>query len=188
MKNIQLKSTKLLIISLGTSGIFTKPRKVQISHVSNGPPTEKEFQELLTNFKSKLPYGLPDIQRKNAFMSRFLNGNLSEAQIEEMLWKTLEQKLRSSKLSQVNVPYEKERLRAEIESFERKISKQMNQIQQKTVVMSTDALLKTLRLKQQRLKKLMARIEELEEQQDAKMKMEFEMEYKELSHQENIQM
>ena len=52
--------------------------------------------------------------------------------------------------------------------------------------MSTDALLRTLRLKQQRLKKLMTRIEELEEQQDAKMKMEFEMEYKELSNQENI--
>lgn len=51
MKNIQVKSTKMLIIQLGNSGIFTKPRRVQISHVSNGPPTEKEFQELVANFK-----------------------------------------------------------------------------------------------------------------------------------------
>lgn len=50
VKNQSIQSTKMLVIQLGSTGIFQKPRRVQISHVSNGPPSEKEFHEMFANF------------------------------------------------------------------------------------------------------------------------------------------
>lgn len=43
--------------------------------------------------------------------------------MEEMSWRNLEDKLNRKKLNLINVPYEKERLKVQIESFESLISK-----------------------------------------------------------------
>lgn len=118
-------------------------------------------------------------------MTNFLSGNLSNAQLEEMRWKALEQKLETSQLNQINVPYEKEKLRGEIEAFENKISKQVT-LTMKTCKQNQDPILRHLKLKQHRLQRIMNKIVGFEETINNKMKMELEMQEQELSNQENM--
>lgn len=40
MKNVQINCLIELVVKLGTQGIYAKPRKVSVAHVSNGMLTE----------------------------------------------------------------------------------------------------------------------------------------------------
>lgn len=117
-----MQTQKELIVRMGTFGIYQKPRKVRISHISNGKPSVPEFDQMNLNFKMAIP-SKPDIVKKQQFIQNLLKGSLSSHQLEELSWRNLEDKISKGKLHQLNVPYEVERLRAEIENFETKIGR-----------------------------------------------------------------
>jgi hypothetical protein len=85
------------------------------------------------------------------------------------------------------VPYEKERLRQEIENYESRISRQIALTMNKAVNLANgDQLLRHLKFKQHRLKKILDKIKKLEENINMKIKMELELQEQELSNQQNL--
>lgn len=80
ISNEQVNTTKELTVMLGNHGLFEKPRRVRISHISNGLPNEIEFQELKLNFnKGKFPLQKADIDRKSNLIANFIAGKYTDA-------------------------------------------------------------------------------------------------------------
>lgn len=138
---------------MGNFGIYEKARKVRISHISNSVPTEAEFNLLLSNFKSQIPSKI-SLTKKHQFIQNLLRGKLSSHQLEEISWRSLEDKIAKGK--PLNIPYERERLSAEIQSFESKIGKALTLNMKRE---SSDNATVQLKMRQKRLERLLEKLE-----------------------------
>lgn len=62
-----------LLVQIGDpnkkGSILSKPRRVRISFISNGKPSDSEYSTLLNNFNGKLPLSSEDILRKSNFIN-----------------------------------------------------------------------------------------------------------------------
>lgn len=77
----------------------------------------------MLNFKHQLPTTKTKIKEKFIHIQRFLSGKISQADLEESQLKGLDEKLKQGRIDQINVPYQKAKLDAEIETFESSIRK-----------------------------------------------------------------
>ena len=125
VKNETVHTSKELLIRLGTHGIYENPRRVRISHISNSLLTEKDFSQLMLNFKHKLPTTKSKVKEKQVQIQKLLSGKVSQAEVEESQMKCFEEKLKQGRIDLMNVPYEKAKLNSEIDSYETKIRRAM---------------------------------------------------------------
>lgn len=98
-----------------------------------------------------------------------------------MSWRSLEDKVNRKRLNQLNVPYEKERLKQEIENFDTKIGKAINNTM-KSINAShgnNDPALRALRMRQQRLKNILVKLEDLEASYNEKLHQAQALKYEE---------
>ena len=146
---------------MGNFGIYEKPRKVRISHISNSAPTTAEFDQLLSNFKSTLPSKI-SLTKKHNFIQNLLSGKLSSHQLEEISWRSLEDKIAKGK--PLNIPYERERLLAEIHSFESKIGKALTLNMKREGNSISDNATMQLKMRQKRLERILEKLDAIGKQ------------------------
>ena len=77
VKNEIIQTSKELLIRMGSHGIYENPRRVRISHISNGLISEKDYSQLMLNFKHKLPTTKSSTQVKFSELQNFLSGRIS---------------------------------------------------------------------------------------------------------------
>lgn len=76
MKNEKVRTDLELLIQMGDpkkkGSLFSKPRRVRVSFISNGKPLDSEYQNLLQNFGGQLPVTIEEINKKGNFIAQFL--------------------------------------------------------------------------------------------------------------------
>lgn len=99
-----------LLIQMGSPSVnlnlHAKPNRVRVSFISNGKPTESEYEALLKSFGGKLPITIEEINKKGNFITQFLTNSLSLADQEELRLRMLEQRIKKGKLGPLNTPKE----------------------------------------------------------------------------------
>jgi hypothetical protein len=79
VENVQANCKFDLLVVLGNTGSFVKPRRVKVSHVSNGLISDSEYVSFRKNFHDlKLPLSTEIIARKERLIKQIVSGNLTE--------------------------------------------------------------------------------------------------------------
>ena len=112
-------------------------------------------------------------------MRDFIAKKYTAAQIEEMSWKNLEDKVNRKRLNQINVPYEKERLRLQIATFEESICQQTQKTMKSQQGMTHDPALNQFKMRQKRLQNIMTKLLDLEASYNEKMQQALALKYEE---------
>uniref|UniRef100_A0A7S3FT74 Uncharacterized protein n=1 Tax=Strombidium rassoulzadegani TaxID=1082188 RepID=A0A7S3FT74_9SPIT len=128
MKNETVKTSKVLKVSMGNSGQMSKPRLIQISFISNGSPSELEFQELQRNFNNRIPMG-SEVRKKAEKMNDLLEGKISQDQLELINMRQLNDKLDGPMFKSINFPYEKAKLQAKLDGYNTYVDQLRNRMQ-----------------------------------------------------------